>query len=70
MIQHRDVFVISDNNFRDVLLEELHIANVAGIPFRSVAHSADIKLYPKLGVNLEELCKGVNRELIGLLETF
>ena len=70
MMLYLEDFIISNDNFRDVLIEELHIANVAGIPFRTVTDSTCIKLYPKLGVNLEELCKGVDKRIINLLEKF
>lgn len=70
MLSHEKEFIISTENFNEVLLEELHIANVAGIPFNSITESSNIKLYPKIGINLSELCKGVDKKLIILLEKF
>jgi hypothetical protein len=70
MLSNDKNFVISDENFREVLLEELHIANVAGIPFTIDSSSNNIKLYPKIGVNLDELCKSASSEIIELLKEY
>ena len=67
---YKELFVISNDNFEDVLKEELHIANVGGIPFNVKKESDDIKLYPKVGVNLQELSINAPLSLINVLKSF
>ena len=67
---NKDNFVISNDDFREVLKEELHIANVGGIPFNLIIENDTIKLFPKVGINVTELCSGAPTLIIDLLKQY
>lgn len=62
-------FIISSDNFQEVLQEELHIANVGGIPFSTKVVNDDLHLFPLVGLNLSELSNGAPQSIIKLLNT-
>lgn len=70
MLSNPEMFVISNDSFREVLLSELHIANVTGIPFFACTEEGKMRLFPKLGVSIDELSIGAPSSLIKLLKTF
>ena len=70
MVSHKDFFVISEVNFDNTLHNELHIANVGGVPYKEKFISSDILLYPRIGLNLKELSLGAPKNLIELLKDF
>lgn len=62
-------FVIEADNFDEVLKEELHIANVSGIPFKVENIKGDYFYTPKVGLNIDELSIGVPKQLLSLIKT-
>lgn len=70
MKKHKDEFIISNENFKEILLQELHIANVGGIPYIGYNTGNDILLKPRIGLNLNELSEGAPKSIVELLNEF
>lgn len=62
--KYQELFVINNNEFRQIMYVELGIAPVSGIPFRS----ENGMLTPLTKLNFEKLCKGTPEKLIEVLD--
>jgi len=68
--KYPDLFIVSENRLDDVIVEEIEIAPIAGIPYTKVSKPSNPnKLYlkPEQGINMNEASKGAPDDLIRLL---
>jgi hypothetical protein len=63
--KNQKYFVVSKSNFREVMVRELNVAPITGIPFRVSERRI---IHPLTKVNLNELCFGAPKPLISLLD--
>jgi hypothetical protein len=62
--KYPDYFMIADNNFKSVMMTELEIAGMCGIPFEVSANEC---LRPVTGLNIEILIRNAPQDIIQLL---
>lgn len=62
--EYPDYFMIADNNFESVMMTELGIAGMCGIPFEV---KSDEHLEPITGLNMEILMRNAPQEVVQLL---
>lgn len=64
MSKYPKFFIIADNDLKSVMIKELPIASIAGIPF--IATGKDLK--PLTGLNQDVLCANAPQELMQLIK--